>query len=280
MSPARDDTADSLLQQLEQSLQEIRDLNAEAFDPARFRYLEAMTGRAGSLRSEVAVQVATKTLAAIAQYRMDMDAQRAQAGPIAAAIISRFPDAAETAQELLRDWKFRGLQQLQARLQRGAPGSQLSILAGVLRQGEQDHTSRTTDSNFEDVLRQQERLLLANIAEEVPGERQRTGMANADPGELKSTRRLRESLVTRNADKLVTRALQEAPENPGPLNPRMLAIRSLSAMRELSPHYLTRFVSYTETLLWLEQAGIAAASGTADKPPAARPRAARSRRKR
>ena len=43
------------------------------------------------------------------------------------------------------------------------------------------------------------------------------------------------------------------PQNPGPLNPQMLAIKSLSTMRELSPDYLNRFVSYVDTLLWLER---------------------------
>ena len=33
----------------------------------------------------------------------------------------------------------------------------------------------------------------------------------------------------------------------------MLAIKSLSTMRELSPDYLNRFVSYVDTLLWLER---------------------------
>jgi hypothetical protein len=32
----------------------------------------------------------------------------------------------------------------------------------------------------------------------------------------------------------------------------MLATRSLSAMRRLSPEYLSRFVSYIDTLLWLQ----------------------------
>jgi hypothetical protein len=35
----------------------------------------------------------------------------------------------------------------------------------------------------------------------------------------------------------------------------MLVLRSLALMREASPDYLNRFISYADTLLCLEQAG-------------------------
>ena len=53
---------------------------------------------------------------------------------------------------------------------------------------------------------------------------------------------------------MVSQALAEVPEAAGPLNPQRLATRSLAAMHDLSPHYLSRFVSYIDTLFWLEQA--------------------------
>jgi hypothetical protein len=57
------------------------------------------------------------------------------------------------------------------------------------------------------------------------------------------------------SDRLVARAMKERPENAGPLNSEMLATRSLFIMRQLSPSYLNRFVSYIDTLLWLERTG-------------------------
>jgi len=51
----------------------------------------------------------------------------------------------------------------------------------------------------------------------------------------------------------VEQASQRAPDNAGPLNSHMLVLRTLGLMRELSPHYLRRFLSHTETLLWLDQ---------------------------
>ena len=72
--------------------------------------------------------------------------------------------------------------------------------------------------------------------------------------ELRAARRFQSALVSLNADRVVTDALEGIPEDCGPLNPQRLATRSLATMRDLSPHYLSRFVSYIDTLFWLEQA--------------------------
>lgn len=72
--------------------------------------------------------------------------------------------------------------------------------------------------------------------------------------ELRSSQRFRETWERLGAEEAVVKATHRAPENAGPLNSHMLVLRTLSLMRELSPHYLRRFLSHTETLLWLEQA--------------------------
>jgi hypothetical protein len=45
--------------------------------------------------------------------------------------------------------------------------------------------------------------------------------------------------------------------------------RSLSLMRELSPGYLQQFLSYVETLSWMEQLNIGAAPAEKETPRAA-----------
>ncbi len=72
--------------------------------------------------------------------------------------------------------------------------------------------------------------------------------------ELRSAQRFRETWERLGAEDAVVKATHRAPENAGPLNSHMLVLRTLGLMRELSPHYLRRFLSHTETLLWLEQA--------------------------
>ena len=79
-------------------------------------------------------------------------------------------------------------------------------------------------------------------------------MAISNKPELKSLKQFKDTLAKEHAIKRVSDAIANAPENAGPLNPEKLAIRSLTAIRDLSPDYLNRFIAYMDTLLWLEQA--------------------------
>ena len=51
-------------------------------------------------------------------------------------------------------------------------------------------------------------------------------------------------------NRLVSR---QAPKNAGPINSHVVALRSLALMRDTSPDYLNRFMSYVDTLLCLDQ---------------------------
>jgi hypothetical protein len=72
--------------------------------------------------------------------------------------------------------------------------------------------------------------------------------------ELKSMRYFRNTWSRLSVDRQVTQAIEQGPENAGPLNSHLLVLRSLALMRDISPDYLNRFVSYVDTLLWLDQA--------------------------
>ena len=71
--------------------------------------------------------------------------------------------------------------------------------------------------------------------------------------QLKAVKRYRQLAAQQKTESMVNRAVIARPENPGPLNPHMLAIKSLTNMRDLSLPYLNRFVSYIETVMWLEE---------------------------
>ena len=62
-----------------------------------------------------------------------------------------------------------------------------------------------------------------------------------------------------NTARQVSQALDLAPKNAGPINSHGLVLRSLALMRDVSPDYLNRFVSYVDALLILDQ-------GEGDKP--------------
>lgn len=72
--------------------------------------------------------------------------------------------------------------------------------------------------------------------------------------ELKSIRYFRETWSKLSVDKQLAQAIAQGPENAGPLNSHQLVLRSLAVMRDIAPNYLNRFMSYADTLLWLDQA--------------------------
>jgi len=71
--------------------------------------------------------------------------------------------------------------------------------------------------------------------------------------ELKTIRNFRNTWSKLSADRQVAHALDQAPTNAGPINSHMLVLRSLALMRDISPDYLNRFMSYADTLLCLDQ---------------------------
>lgn len=72
--------------------------------------------------------------------------------------------------------------------------------------------------------------------------------------ELKSVRYFRDTWSQLSLDRQMAQALAQAPENAGPLNSQQLVLRALSVMRTLSPDYFQHFMSYANSLLWLEHA--------------------------
>ena len=79
--------------------------------------------------------------------------------------------------------------------------------------------------------------------------------------ELKTLSYFRSTWSRLSANRRLRQSLATMPENAGPLNSHHLVHRSLTLMRDLSPEYLNRFMSYVDTLLWLDQAS--AGTGTA-----------------
>ena len=105
----------------------------------------------------------------------------------------------------------------------------------------------------------------------VPGDSSPPAAGNAARGlpasspstELKSIRYFKSTWSRLSADRRLTQSLAKVPENAGPLNSHHLVHRSLTLMRDLSPEYLNHFMSYVDTLSWVEQANSASASAAA-----------------
>jgi hypothetical protein len=90
--------------------------------------------------------------------------------------------------------------------------------------------------------------------------------ASSPSTELKSIRYFKSTWSKLSADRRLTQSLAKVPENAGPLNSHHLVHRSLTLMRDLSPEYLNRFMSYVDALSWVDQLNGAAAAASAASP--------------
>ena len=78
--------------------------------------------------------------------------------------------------------------------------------------------------------------------------------------ELKVLQFFRSTWSKLSAERRLTQSLAKLPQNAGPLNSHNLVHQSLTLMRELSPEYLNRFVSYVDALLWVDHANAPAST--------------------
>jgi hypothetical protein len=103
--------------------------------------------------------------------------------------------------------------------------------------------------------------LVAHVARQAqaPGQRDSAKAKTATPGRgsppaLEALPYFRRTWSRLSADQRLTQSLSALPENAGPLNSHHLVHRSLASMRDLSPDYFDRFISYVDALLWLDLA--------------------------
>lgn len=91
--------------------------------------------------------------------------------------------------------------------------------------------------------------------------------------ELKAVAIFRDAWSRLSTEQQLTQTLAQAPENAGPMNSQHLVLRSLELMRDVAPAYLQGFMSYIDTLIWLEHAD--PSRSTNQRPGPAKPAAAR-----
>lgn len=261
---------------LSQAISDLAKTGADLFDPPRLRVIQSMARRALDQRPSVRSILDKKALAALAAYQARLSEAREQAETLATRVVAQFPESAERVRSLFAGGDFSALKRLETRLHREgalAQGPQetgpLAMLTRQIDQRSFPVDRNKQEASLGDLLLQHEDAVLqtSSIEESQPesiplsasDKHQQAAFGDSHSGdrqiELHSLRQFRELLARLDSEKLVTRVIGEGPEAPGPLNPQALVIRTLATLRELSPDYLRRFVSYVDTLLWLEQAG-------------------------
>lgn len=198
------------------------------FDPARFRFIEALAGRAASSQGDVRRLLEERLAAALQDYCIRLEEGRRAVDQILPFALARHPDTADTLARLRQEGDFRGLRQLLAGLEGGQQRRILQPLVDHIRALAQDVSWGA-----------------------VPGV---GGDTDSACGELKSVALFRDSWLNLSVGQQLSEALAQVPDNAGPLNSHLLALQSLELMRDASPEYLQHFISYVDGLLWLELA--------------------------
>lgn len=209
---------------LERQIASLRQTGAHRHDPVRLHTIEALVQRIDGQPLRVQQILRSRLAQSISAFQARFDQALGAAKDTVAQASMRYPDAATELQRLLDAGDFQGLARRVEALEHPHPGTRLAELAHHMAQLAQDNP-----------------------------ETSQPGGHSARP-ELKSIRYFRNTWSKISAEKQVSQALLQAPKNAGPINSHMLVLRALALMRDISPDYLNRFMSYADTLLRLDPA--------------------------
>jgi len=201
----------------------LRESGAGQFDPVGLHYIESLSKRAVEQQGSIKHLLDAKLMQALMAFKARFDLAQGDAEGVVARSTEQYPHAANDLQQFFDASDFRGLRRFVAALETREQCASLSALVRQLAQHSPDNSDARVEKNAGYRL------------------------------ELKTIRDFRNTWSKLSVDKQVTQAFDQAPKNAGPINSHMLVLRSLAMMRDISPDYLNRFISYADTLLCLDQ---------------------------
>jgi len=222
---------------------------AERFDPVRYCYFQAMLRRASQQREAVAKLINEKVVKGISEYIADFERVKKIASITVERVSALHPEHGDEIKQYLSKADFKSIEQLANRLAATKHAEIFAALVERIQKNKLGQVDAEKEFSFDDLLRKLESQVLHSYSSLSVG----SAKSRREVGELKSFRTFRDALIKQNAEKIMQEAINSAPENAGPLNSEMLTIRSLIAMRDLSPEYTNRIICYIDTLLWLEK---------------------------
>jgi hypothetical protein len=248
-------------EELEESLTQLREQGLVQIDRLGLAHAEALLRRVELERPEVATLMLERLARRIdamsdaLQQRRD-DVQRS---------IRQLP---EEEQGRAQQWLDQGqLSEWTSGVSHGPTANSLAAISTELDQAGAASPGTAVANNLESELQQQELDTLAaayqmlDTGDSPPDESSPApGRASAATPEtrragtpFRSLQLTRDTLRELGTRRVVARAARLAPKESGPLNPEKLTLQALVEMQELSENYLSRFVSYAETLMWLDK---------------------------
>jgi len=230
---------------LGEELASLEACGARRFDPIRFEFIASLARRALQRREAVGLILENKAGIALGKFREEFFQAREETAGLVEQWCRAHPESSGRLRVLHEAGDFKAVKRVAKRHGRSNQLSELRALTERLS-GEDIEIDPPAGGTLEEVLRMQEQASRGSVS----------GVAapiGTSP-ELKSARRCREALEKIGAEQLLAQVNRDVPEDSGPLNPQMLVVRTLSSMQNLSPEYLGRFLSYIDTLFWLEEA--------------------------
>lgn len=215
----------------------LKDAGGERFDPAGWHYLDTLARRAAAHEGSARRMLDAKLEQAVAVFSERLAKARSCASALLDTARTTYPHAAAELQRLFADGDYKGLRRLCAALDARAQCVALDELVEKLKPAWA--TTGPADPSLPHAT--------SRPAEAVPAAL-----------ELKTVRESRDTWARLSVDKQLALAMKQAPENAGPINSHMLVLRSLAMMQAISPGYLSRVVSYVDTLLALNPREVAA----------------------
>ncbi len=225
-------------------------LGANRFDPSGYHYVESLLHRAQAQAASVQRYLQARIESALQVFEQRFESARSEAMSQVNTIETRFPHATEQARHYFMECDFAALRHFCERLSQQEKAQGLSALTDAIQNnvlGDDDALEENIAAGSLDaLLKQQEKEVLQALGQTVTP-------TTASRTELKAMQLFRETWAKASGERRVTTVVEQAPRDLGPLNSQTLVVRSLTTMRELSPDYANRFVSYIDTLLWLEK---------------------------
>ena len=253
------------LDTLEQQLNGLVEQGQHRFEPARFEFIKALLQRSKNSRPAISASAMQQLANRIDQYQQHFQQAQQQAQLHCQAIEQYSTEDGDNTkqrlQQLLAQQQFKTIARLQQRLtrqhqrqQQPSHGALQQLTQSLLQ--DQPPEAQAHASHLDQQLQQFEATvsatLINNNDDNSDDSNSPTNQGSAN-GELKSIALFRASWAKRHIDNLANQAINNRPDNAGPLNPERLASGSLSRIKALSPRYLNRFIGYVDTLLWLQQ---------------------------
>ena len=205
-------------------LASMRDQGGERFDAAGWHYLDMLGQRAAAHEGSVRRLLEARLEQALSTFADRFAQAKSSAAELLASTCQQHPQAATELQQLFSGSDFQGLRRLRATLDANA---QCAALAGLVAQLEPAQAAPAQAATS------------------------RPAAAAPPPLELKTVRESRATWARLSVDRELALAMKQGPKNAGPINSHMLVLRSLAMMQDIAPDYLSRMVSYVDTLLSL-----------------------------